>query len=383
MAGSDRLMRDPPLILIVDDNADNREILEARLTSQGYRTAVAMDGEEALQAVPALLPDLVLLDVMMPKADGFEVTRQLRADSTLPYIPIILVTAKAGLQDIVHGLDVGADEYLTKPVEHAALVARVRANLRAKALHDEVQAQKAELAAWNRTLAQRVAEQVAEIERVSRLRRFLPPQVADAVVSDGAEALLASRRLDVTVLFSDLRGFTAFAESAPPEDVMDVLAAYHRLAGPLIHAHGGTLERFLGDGIMVIFNAPLPCPDPSQRAVRLARSLRDGFAPAVARWQRPEAPLGLGIGIAHGPATVGQIGFEGRLDYAAIGSVANLAARLCSEAEDGEILVSERVAWAIDGLAATAEIGALPLKGFAAPVSIHQVVGSAITSGSG
>jgi class 3 adenylate cyclase len=284
------------------------------------------------------------------------------------------------LQDIVHGLDVGADEYLTKPVEHAALVARVRANLRAKALHDEVQAQKAELAAWNRSLEQRVAEQVAEIERVNRLRRFLSPVVADAVVSDGAERLLASRRVDVTVLFSDLRGFTAFAESAPPEDVMDLLAAYHGLAGPLIHAHGGTLERFLGDGLMVIFNAPLSCPDPAQRAVRLARELRDGFAPAVARWQRMSTPVGLGIGIAHGPATVGQIGFEGRLDYAAIGSVANLAARLCSEAEDGQILVSESVAWAIDGLAATAEIGTLPLKGFAAPIPIHQVVGSAMTT---
>jgi adenylate cyclase len=316
----------------------------------------------------------------MPKLDGFEVTRQLRADSTLPYIPIILVTAKAALQDVVHGLDAGADEYLTKPVEHAALVARVRANLRAKALHDEVQAQKAELAAWNHTLERRVAEQVAEIERVSRLRRFLSPQVADAVVSDGAEALLASRRVDVTVLFSDLRGFTAFAESAPPEHVMAVLAAYHGLAGPLIHGHGGTLERFLGDGLMVIFNAPLPCPDPTQRAVRLARELRDRFAPAVARWQRSSAAIGLGIGIAHGPATVGQIGFEGRLDYAAIGSVANLAARLCSEAEDGQILVSERVARAIDGLAATAEIGTLPLKGFAAPVPIHQVVGSAMTT---
>jgi adenylate cyclase len=373
-------MRDPPLILIVDDNADNREILEARLASQGYQTTQAIDGEEALQAVRAQLPDLILLDVMMPKLDGFEVTRQLRADPTLPYIPIILVTAKVALQDVVHGLDAGADEYLTKPVEHAALVARVRANLRAKALHDEVQAQKAELAAWNRTLERRVSEQVAEIERVSRLRRFLSPQVADAVVSDGAEALLASRRVDVTVLFSDLRGFTAFAESAPPEDVMDVLAAYHGLAGPLIHAHGGTLERFLGDGLMVIFNAPLQCPDPSQRAVRLARELRDGFAPAVARWQRSSAPIGLGIGIAHGTATVGQIGFEGRLDYAAIGSVANLAARLCSEAEDGQILVSERVARAIDGLAATAEIGTLPLKGFAAPVPIHQVLGSAMTT---
>jgi class 3 adenylate cyclase len=366
MVGPDRLMRDPPLILIVDDNADNREILEARLANQGYRTASAIDGEEALYAVRTLLPDLVLLDVMMPKLDGFEVTRQLRADPALPYIPIILVTAKTALQDIVHGLDVGADEYLTKPVEHAALVARVRANLRAKALHDE-------LAAWNRTLERRVAEQVAEIERVSRLRRFLSPQVADAVVSDGAEALLASRRVDVTVLFSDLRGFTAFAESAPPEDVMDVLAAYHGLAGPLIHAHGGTLERFLGDGLMVIFNAPLPCPDPSQRAVRLARSLRGGFAPAIARWQRPSAPLGLGIGIAHGPATVGQIGFEGRLDYAAIGSVANLASRLCAQAQNGQILVSEEVRAATAEEADTLALGAIPLKGFAASVNAYEV----------
>ena len=221
-------------VLIVDDERVARDLIEGFLYPEGYNLVFANSGVEVLTHIETINPDVILLDVMMPIVDGFEVCRRLKADERWQHIPIILVTAKAALQDIVHGLDTGADEYLTKPVEHAALVARVRANLRAKALHDEVQAQKAELAAWNRTLEQRVAEQVEEIERVGRLRRFLSPQVADAVVSDGAEALLASRRVAVTVLFSDLRGFTAFAESAPPEQVMGLLAAYHGLAGPLI-----------------------------------------------------------------------------------------------------------------------------------------------------
>jgi class 3 adenylate cyclase/CheY-like chemotaxis protein len=368
-------MRDPPLVLIVDDHADHREILRARLASEGYATAQAEDGVAALAMARCLTPDLILLDVMMPGLDGFEVARRLRADPALPFMPIILVTARDDVRDIVQGLDAGADEYLTKPVEHAPLVARVRSILRTKALHDEVQAQKAELAAWNRTLERRVAEQVAEIERINRLRRFLPPQVAAMVVSEGAETLLASRRAEVTVLFSDMRGFTAFAEQAAPEEVMDVLDAYHRLAGPLIEAHEGTLVHFLGDGLMVVFNAPLRCADPAARAVRLARALRDGFVPALAGTQKSGAPLGIGIGIAHGSATVGQIGFEGRLDYAAIGRTTNLAARLCAEAADGQILVSAEVHAALGDRPPAAPLGALRLKGFAEPVSAYDVGG--------
>ena len=252
-------MHKPPRILIVDDNETNRDILRTRLGRQGYELVEAADGEEAMAAAREHLPDLILLDVMMPKLDGFEVCRRLKADSSLPFMPIILITAKVGLADVVLGLEAGADEYLTKPFEYAALVARVRSILRIKALHDKVQAQAIELASWNQTLERRVAEQVAEIERVGRLRRFLPPQVTALITSSESDALLESHRREVTVIFCDLRGFTAFAERASAEEVMGVLHEYHEVLGPLIHRFEGTLERFLGDGLMVLFNDPVRC----------------------------------------------------------------------------------------------------------------------------
>ena len=369
-------MRDPPLILIVDDNPDNREILEARLASQGYATATAADGEEALAAARGSPPDLILLDVMMPKLDGLEVCRRLRADRSLPFVPIILVTAKTALQDVVAGLDAGADEYLTKPVEHAALVARVRSILRAKTLHDTVQRQAEELAAWNRTLERRVAEQVADIERANRLRRFLAPQVADLVVSAGSgeRLLLESHRREVAVVFCDLRGFTAFAERAAPEEVMGVLHEYHTALGALIHHFEGTLERFVGDGLVVLFNAPLPCPDPSVRAVRMAVAMREAARDLTSAWRRRGFELGFGVGVAYGEVTVGPIGFEGRHDYAAIGGVANLGARLCAAARDGQILVSQAVAEAIGSIAALEPLAPVAMKGFQALVPVSAVV---------
>ena len=368
-------MREPPLILIVDDNPDNREILDVRLQSQGYATATAADSEEALAAAREQLPDLILLDVMMPGLDGFEVCRRLKADQSLPFMPIILVTAKTALQDVVTGLEAGAEDYLTKPVEHAALTARVRSMLRTKNLHDKMQAQAVELAAWNLTLERRVAEQVEEIERVGRLRRFLSPQVTELIVSaDGGEALLESHRREVTVVFCDLRGFTAFAERASPEQVMDVMHAYHAVLGPLIHRFEGTLERFLGDGLMVLFNDPVPCPDPEERAVRMAVAMRDAVGQLATVWRDQGFALGFGIGIARGEATLGQIGFEGRYDYAAIGSVANLGARLCAEACDGQVLVSRAVAETVGRIAIMEPLAPVPLKGFEDPVALLSIV---------
>ena len=247
-------------------------------------------------------------------------------------MPIILVTAKADPDDIVAGLEAGGDEYLTKPVDHAALVARVRSILRIKALHDTVQEQAAQLEEWNRTLEQRVAAQVAEIERLGTLKRFLAPQVAELIVSAGDERLLESHRREITVVFCDLRGFTAFAETSEPEEVMGVLRQYHAALGELIFRHEGTLERFVGDGLVVLFNDPLPCPDPSARAVRMAIEMRARVAELAEGWRRQGHELGFGVGIAQGYATLGRIGFEGRFDYAAIGPVANLASRLCDEA---------------------------------------------------
>jgi adenylate cyclase len=366
-------LRDPCLILVVDDNRDNREILEAGLGNQGYATVSAADGEEALRAAREHLPDLILLDVMMPKLDGFEVCRRLKADASLPFMPIILVTAKVGLEDVVLGLEAGADEYLTKPFEHAALVARVRSILRIKALHDKVQAQAIELAIWNQTLERRVTEQVTEIERVGRLRRFLPPQVTDLIVSAEGEALLESHRREVTVVFCDLRGFTAFAERASPEQVMGVLHEYHEVLGPLIHRFEGTLERFLGDGLMVLFNDPVTCPDPAERAVRMAVAMRNAVDRLASDWRQRGFALGFGIGIAQGEATLGRIGFEGRYDYAAIGRVSNLSARLCAEASDRQILVSQPVGDAVAHIAVAQPLTPIILKGFADPVPLSVI----------
>jgi class 3 adenylate cyclase/CheY-like chemotaxis protein len=368
------------LILIADDNEANRDILARRLEAVGYGLAMATDGEEALSQARALLPDLILLDVMMPKFDGLEVCRQLKADKNLPFIPIILVTARSDTKDVVAGLDIGGDEYLTKPVDQAALVARVRSILRVKELHDTVNeqakrlaSQSEELAQWNRTLEQRVADQLVEIDRIGRLRRFLSPQIAEAIVSSGGETMLESHRREITVVFCDLRGFTSFAETAEPEEVMKVVREYHDTLGKLIHSHEATLERFTGDGLIVWFNDPLPCADPSLRAVRMAVEMRDGVAGLLQKWRKLGHELGFGVGIAQGYATLGRIGFEGRFDYAAIGSVVNLAARLCAEAADGQILVDRKVNLAVEAKAATEPAGELTLKGLHRPVATFNV----------
>jgi adenylate cyclase len=366
-------MHDPPRILIVDDVEANRDIVHARLRPHGYELIQAADGEEALEAAARHRPDLILLDVMMPKLDGIEVTRRLKNDPSLPFTPIVLVTARGDPKDVVAGLDSGADEYLTKPIDQAALVARVRSMLRIKALHDEVQSQARELADWNRTLEERVAAQLGEIERIGRLKRFLAPQIAELIVSSGDDRVLESHRRNITVLFCDLRGFTAFAETTEPEEVMATLGQYHACLGTLIHRHEGTLDRFAGDGVMVLFNDPLPCPDPSMRAVRMALDMRDEVAQLASRWRKLGHELGFGIGIAQGYATLGCIGFAGRHDYSAIGSVVNLAARLCGEAGSGQILVDGKVHAAVEEAAELEAMGELALKGFHRAVRAFNV----------
>ena len=375
-------MRDPPLILVVDDVADNVEILQMRLESQGYEVVNAGDGVEALERTRELLPDLILLDIMMPNMDGIETVKRLKTDASLPFIPVILVTAKADASDVIAGLETGGDDYLTKPVDHAALSARVRAMLRIKTLHDTVQAQAqrlgeqaAELAAWNKTLEERVAAQVGEIERIGRLKRFLAPQIAETIISSAGEAILESHRRDIVVLFCDLRGFTALAEAAEPEDVMAVLSEYHCALGPLIHRYEGMIDSFTGDGLIVIFNDPIPCPDPALRAVRLAVDMRETVGLLARSWKARGHEIGFGVGIAQGYATLGPIGFEGRFDYTAIGTVTNVAARLCAEAKDGQILVTQRVAAAIDHLAELQHLGAIGLKGLSRPMAVLNVSG--------
>lgn len=366
-------MNDPARILIVDDSEASRDIIVTRLRAHGYETAEAADGEQGLAAVNTCAPDLILLDVAMPNLDGLEVCRRLKSDGSRPFTPIILLTARADTRDVVAGLEAGADEYLTKPVDHAALVARVRSVLRLKELHDRVQAQADDLARWNRSLEQRVAEQVAEIERVSRLKRFLPSQLAQLIVSSRDESILESHRREITVLFCDLRGFTAFAEAADPEEVLEVLREYHASLGVLIDKFEGTVERFAGDGLLVLFNDPLPCPDPSERAARMAIEMREEVAGLATRWRSFGRELGFGVGIAHGSATLGCVGFEGRFQYSVTGNVANLASRLCDQAGNGEILVDANVNRAIENSAEVEPRGELVLKGFTRPVQTFAI----------
>ena len=373
-------MNNPPRILVVDDSEENRDIIVTRLRAHGYETSEAADGESGLAAVSECAPDLILLDVAMPKLDGIEVCRRLKSDSNRPFTPIIILTARADTKDVVAGLDAGADEYLTKPLDHAALVARVRSVLRLKELHDRVQAQADDLARWNRSLEERVAAQVAEIERVGRLKRFLPSQLAHLIVSSHDESILESHRREVTVLFCDLRGFTAFAEAAEPEEVLAVLREYHTALGALIDKFEGTVERFTGDGLVVLFNDPLPCPNSPERAAQMAIEMRDEVARLATRWRSFGYELGFGVGIAHGDATLGCIGYEGRFQYSATGKVANLASRLCGEAGNGQILVDASVHRAIDHLADVEAQAELFLKGFSRPVKAFSIRGLNSTS---
>jgi adenylate cyclase len=382
-------VRTPPRILVVDDNPMNVKLLTMRLTTEGYEVVTATDGEAALAAAIDTRPDLILLDVMMPKLDGLEVCRRLKADRSLPFTPVIIVTAMADTRDVVAGLEAGAEDYLTKPVDQTALAARVRSMLRIKGLHDTVEAQARELEAqareleaqakelqrWNATLEQRVADQVAELERVSRLKRFFSPELAELIVAGGGEQdPLRSHRREISVVFVDLRGFTAFAETSEPEEVMGVLREFHSAMGDLILQHQGTLERFTGDGMMVFFNDPVPVANPEERSIRMALAMRDRARQLGAVWNRRGWQLDFGAGIASGYATIGAIGFEGRWDYAAIGSVTNLAARLCGEAPPGQVLASQRVLAAVDEVVVAEPLGSLELKGFHRPVPAYRLV---------
>jgi len=364
----------PAHILVVDDTPANVKLLVDVLTAKGYRLSAAVNGEEALARIGAEVPDLVLLDIMMPGLSGYDVCRRLRADPATALLPVVLCTSLDPKQERINGIEAGADDFIPKPINQQELFARVKSLLRIKALQDEVKAQALQLAEWNRTLEERVREQVAQMERLGRLKNFFSPQLAEAIVSGGTEDPLKSHRREITVVFLDLRGFTAFTETADPEEVMGVLREYHAAMGELILAHEGTLERFTGDGIMIFFNDPVVVDDPAGRAVRMAQQMQQRMATLAGGWKRRGYDLQLGVGIAMGYATIGAIGFEGRVDYGAIGNVTNLAARLCGEARGGEILVAPRVAAALDGSGLSLEpAGEFALKGLARPIAVSRV----------
>lgn len=373
-------MKTPPRILIVDDNPANVDILETRLGVHGYDVLTAPDGEEAVKVAREAVPDLILLDIMMPKMNGIEVCRNLKSDPSLPFMPIILITAKSDSTDVVAGLEAGAEEYLTKPVDQQALVARVKSMLRVKELHDTTREQARQLAEssrklqeLNETLEDRVSQQVRQIERLNRLRRFLSPSVAEMILSAGEDQLDSHRRR-IAVVCCDLRRFTDFAETAEPEETITVLREYHETIGNIVTEYDGTIDHFAGDGIMLFLNDPVPCEQPARRAAELSLSMRRDVSDLVAVWTSRGYELGFGVGISAGYASIGFVGFEGRYDYAATGKVLNQAARLCGKAADGQILVSQSLLAEVGEGIEAEFIGDVDYKGFHRPIPTYDVL---------
>jgi len=362
-------------ILVVDDTPMNVKLLVDLLSFHNYDLLTAASGSEALEQVAKGHPDLILLDVVMPGISGYEVCRNIRAKADTQMLPIIMVTALDPTQERIKGIEAGADDFLSKPINQAELLARVRSLLRVKELHDTVQRQASQLAEWNRSLEQRVQEQVGQLDRMGRLKRFFSPQLAEMILTAGAEDPLKSHRREVTVVFVDLRGFTSFAETSEPEEVMGVLREYHGIMGELIVRYEGTLERFAGDGLMIFFNDPIPIPNPEEQAVRMAVAMRDAVAALRDKWTRRGYDLDAGIGMATGYATIGAIGFEGRWDYGVIGTVTNLASRLCGEAQPRQILVSQQFLNRVEDLVVCERIGELLLKGFHRPITTFTIKG--------
>ncbi len=358
-------------VLVVDDTPQNIRLLQAVLGGHGYTVVDAASGEEALAKVALAPPDIVLLDVQMSGMDGYEVCRTLRAEPATRFLPVVMVTSSDSA-DRLSAMEAGADDFVQKPFNQHELLVRVRSLVRIKQYHDTIEAQAAELAALNADLEVRVDEQVTQLQRLMVLKRFLSPALAELVLSTG-ESVLESHRREIAVLFGDLRGWTAFSSSTEPEEVMGVIRQYHETLGELIRRSDATVGWFAGDGVMVWFNDPLPCDEPARRAVELAVDMRTGMATRASDWQRRGHELDFSVGVALGYATLGTMGFEGRYEYGAIGSVLNLASRLCDEAAPGEILVNDRAIAELDGAFDTEAVGPLTLKGFAKPVSAFRV----------
>ena len=368
-------MNSPAKILVVDDTPRNVKLLADLLAVKGYQVITAESGKEALDKMEADPPDLVLLDVVMPEMSGYEVCLKIRQSHATAMLPVVMVTALDPAVERVKGIEAGADDFLSKPINQPELLARVKSLLRIKELNDRTQVQATELAEWNRTLERRVQEQVQQLSRLERLKRFFAPPVAEMIVNGAAEDPLKTHRRDLTIVYLDLRGFTAFTESAEPEEVMDVLHEYHAAMGKLISNYQGTLEHFAGDGMMIFFNDPVPMEDAPERAVRMAIEMREKVRELAAGWKKLGFELNFGVGIARGYTTIGAIGFENRWEYGAIGSAPNLAARLCGEAKPGEILVAQRLLTSIESLVDVESLGELTLKGFHAPIPAFKILG--------
>lgn len=360
-------MTSATIALVVDDSRVNRLVLVRQLAGLGIEALEAENGVEALDLLRANLGaiELVLLDVIMPELDGYETLEALKADEDLRHVPVIIVSGVEELDSVVRCIELGATDYLTKPINPRILGARISASLAAKRLHDVEHEHFEQQRALNETIERQRAE----------LARFLSPQVANLVSSPEGEQLLAGHRREITVAFCDLRGFTAFAEQADPEEMLGVLGEYHRMVGEAITEYGGTLEHFAGDGVMTFFNDPIPQPDHVERAVRMSSAMRERFRVLADGWHKRGYELGFGVGIATGYATLGRIGFEGRYDYGAIGNVVILASRLSSQAEADQILLSQRAHAMIEEIVEVESIGELTLKGISRPVAAINLLG--------
>jgi adenylate cyclase len=365
-------MADPGRILVVDDVPRNVRLLAAVLTGAGYEVVPAGSGSEALAAVAKDAPDLVLLDIRMPDIDGYEVCRRLRADPAAAFLPIVMVTSAEG-EERVAALTAGADDFVTKPFNNDELLARVRSLIRIKHYHDTILSQTAQLSDWNRQLEDRVTMQVEELERLGRLRRFLPAQLADLAMSSGADSMLESHRREIAVLFADLAGWTAFSETTEPEEVMSVIREFHDTMGGIIGKYEATVGWFAGDGVMAWFNDPFQTPEPAGRAAAMAIAMRDAMTSRTAAWRHRGHQLDFKVGISLGYATIGTIGFEGRFEYGAVGSVLNLASRLSDEAGPGQILMSARALASAEHSIDAERVPDLKVKGFAKPVMAFSV----------
>lgn len=366
-------------ILAVDDVEQNVKLLDAMLTPHGYQVITASNGLEAVEQVRRETPDLILLDVMMPQMDGYEVVRRLRADDATRFLPIIMVTSLDATQEKVKAIEAGADDFLNKPVNQHELLARVRSLLRIKEYHDTIESQKADLSEWNKKLEQRVQSQVAELERVSRLKSFLVPQLAELIVSNKQEQLLDSHRREIAAVFADLRNSTGFADATEPEEVLKVMREYHIALSEIIIQFQGTVEHIAGDGLMVFFNDPFTVPNPAECAVRMAVAMRDRILELRNKWRKRGFSLGFGIGIALGYATMGVFGSENFFHYSGVGTVLNLASRLSDEAKDGQILISQRVFNDIEDSFTLEKVGEFRLKGITQPVTTYNVLNSVPT----
>jgi len=366
-SGSEMRADMPGRVLIVDDDPFNLDLLEQELTEQEYIIERANDGQEGLEKVESFLPDVILLDYMMPKMNGIEVVKRLKQDQRFKGIPVVLLTAKGSQKDKVEGLDAGADDYVAKPFDALELLARVRSMIRIKQMHDALEE-------WNQTLAHRVRTQVEEIQRMSRLKRYFSPQVAETILGGDEGMLFKGHRREITTVFLDLRGFTAFSDSVEPEEVMDLIRTYHAEMGQLIFKFGGTLNHFAGDGLMVFFNDPIPSPDHTKKAVWMALEMQVKMRDLRARWLKRGYDLDLGIGLATGYATLGTIGFEGRMDYGALGNVINLASRLSDAARGGQILTNQKTLGQIEEFVEAEQLDELSLKGFVRPVATYNIL---------